>query len=155
MYIRQLGAPTWVVRALGMVHRVGMPGGYTGGVPSSPPTSRGAVPVQRSGPRKAHRAWSGWYWGCGRNGGRDGSWDHLRPGRSTLWPSLSQDPQNAHLGPIGRDSINYSVKLVKTAKCHRFMSKRPTIVPVSKNGSRNHLLKFSDFHIWQPSLPRN
>ena len=32
-------------------------------IPGTTPAPRKEVPVQRSGPRKACRAWSGWYWG--------------------------------------------------------------------------------------------
>ena len=64
-------------------------------------------------------------------------------------------PQNAHLRPIWRDFTSFSIKLVKRPECHQNMSKRPTIVPVSKTASRIHLLIFSDFHFRQPSLTRN
>ena len=62
-----------MVRA-GRVYRAGMGpggyrGGYTGGVPSSPPTARGECPVQRSGPRKPCKGWSGWYGVLGRTVG--------------------------------------------------------------------------------------
>ena len=53
------------------------------------------------------------------------------------------------------ENMIISAKLVKTAECHRNMSKRPSIVPISKTGSRNHLLIFLDFRFRQPSLTRN
>ena len=51
--------------------------------------------------------------------------------------------------------MTFPENLVKTAKCHRNMSKRPPIVPVSILGSESHLLNFSDFHSSEPSLTRN
>ena len=76
-------------------------------------------------------------------------------GRARSRWSLYQDPQNAASGQYGRDSGHISVKLVKTMECHRKSGKRPTIVPISKTGSRSRLLIFSDFHFRQPSLARN
>ena len=51
----------------GWVYWVGIPGGYTGGLyrgTTQPP--RGDLQTQRSGPRKACRAWSGWGLEVGR-----------------------------------------------------------------------------------------
>ena len=54
-----------------------------------------------------------------------------------------------------RDLRSYSVKLVKTAECHRYLSIRPVIVPVLKTRPKSRLLKFLDFRFCQPSLTRN
>ena len=127
-----------------------VPGGYTGvgtgvgntGVlPSSPPMPGEHPQTQRSGPVGPAGAGVVGSEGAGVTVGGDGSWrPPCGPGRVCDPPCL-QDPQNAHLGPIGRDFINISVKLVKTAKCHRFSSKRPPVVPISKTGSKSQLLK--------------
>ena len=55
------------------------------------------------------------------------------PGRPTPGgpPCTSQ---NAASGPLGRDSMTFPVKLVKTLKCRRKVRKRPAIVPISQNG---------------------
>ena len=63
----------------------------------------------------------------------------------TRGPSLVEDwaPRaNPASGLIGRDLGQYSVKLVKTWKCHQKVCKRPPIVPIYKTGSKCHLLKF-------------
>ena len=88
-------------------------------------------------------------------GGGDGSWTTLRARSVPCGPFPVQDPQNAALGPKGRDFIIFTVKLVKTTKCHLKVSMRPLIVPVSKMASKSHLLIFSDFQNGQPSLTRN
>ena len=58
------GVPGWVW------DRVGGWEGYTGYYPATQHAARGAVPHQRSGPRKSCKGWSGWVWGCGRSLGR-------------------------------------------------------------------------------------
>ena len=123
-------------------------GGYTGGVLPSQHAAQGSPHIQRSGPRKPRGLeWVGY-----------GDWTRVPGygGRGRVFPTLRARsvpcralPGNtlgiAHLRPIRRDLGQYSVKLVKTAMCHRNMSKRPVIVPISKTGSRIHLLRFSDF----------
>ena len=44
--------------------------------------------------------------------------------------------------PYGRDSSPFSIKLVKTMKCHQKVSKRPSLVPNSQNGSKKSPLDF-------------
>ena len=51
------GAVYGLGRYTGWVYRVG----NREGIPGTQHAARGEVHVQRSGPRKAHRAWSGWY----------------------------------------------------------------------------------------------
>ena len=63
--------------------------------------------------------------------------------------------RNAASGPIVRELRSFLGNLVKTAKCHQKCLKRPTIVPISKTGSRIHLLIFPGFRFCQPSLTRN
>ena len=41
--------------------------------------------------------------------------------------------------------MTFLVKLVKTAKCHQNMSKRPVLVPIFQNGSRKSPLKILRF----------
>ena len=67
------------------------------------------------------------------------------PGRSCARPSLSGS-LIAALQPKGRDSTLISIKLVKMTKCHRNMSKRPSLVPNSQNGSRKSPLDFLRFY---------
>ena len=45
----------------------------------------------------------------------------------------------------GRDSSTFPIKLVKTAKCHRKVFKRPVIVPVFQNGPQKSPLGFPGF----------
>ena len=59
--VRCRGVPGWVYR---VGTREGIPGYY--------PAARGGSQIQRSGPRKAHGAWSGWYLGAGRTRYGDG-----------------------------------------------------------------------------------
>ena len=78
-----------------------VPGGcYTGVIPTQPRCSRREDPVQRSGPRKPCRGWSGWYWGWTDVlvfGGGDGSWrPPCGPGR-VPGPSLSPGPLECRL----------------------------------------------------------
>ena len=151
------GASGRVYRA-GWVYRVGIRVGNTG-VPSQPACSR-SPPADQRPPGAGPACRAGWV-GCrvggrtGDDGGRDGSQDHPAGPLQPPGPPLSWDPQNAHLRPKGRHFTLFTVKLVKTTKCHRNMSKRPVILPVSKNGPKSHLLKFSGFHFREPSLTRN
>ena len=75
--------------------RVGIREGYTGVVPTQHAARGGKSPDSGAGPGSPAGAGVGGL-GAGRTylvfGGGDGSWDHLRPGRSPLVPSLSQDP---------------------------------------------------------------
>ena len=70
------------VGTAGWVYRVGT--GRAIPVPSQ--LARGEVHVQRSGPRKPRRGWSGWYMERGRPGGR--YVPPFGPGRSLAGPSL-------------------------------------------------------------------
>ena len=134
------GCVTGVYRG-GVWYRGGYGEGYTG----SPARCPGRSPVQRSGPRKPCKGWSGWYWGPGALGvrRRGRPWYHP-PGPVGLpWePSLYQDLANAAPGPKGRDFSHISIKLVKRTECHQNMSIRPVIVPVSKTGLESRLLIF-------------
>ena len=128
------------------------PGGYTGRVIRDPPSWLKAEARQRSGPRKALQGpgVGGLAAACAR-----APYPTTPCGRARFAGYGPLPGQKAASGPIGRELVNISVKLVKRAKCHRNISKRPVIVPISKTGSRNHLLIFSDFHYLQPSLTRN
>ena len=54
-------------------------------------------------------------------------------GRARALQALYRGPRGLPpLGPKGRDSMTYSIKLVKTAKCHQKCLKRPVIVPIFK-----------------------
>ena len=50
-------------------------------------------------------------------------------------------------GPKRRDLTSFPVKLVKRTECHRKVSRRPPIVPISKTVPESRLLIFSDFHL--------
>ena len=107
---------------------------------------------QRSGPVSPCKGLEWWsqgrtYW--------DGPGPPCGPGRCTLVPLPVQDLANAASGPIRRDSTSFTVKLVRTRKCHRKVCMRPPIVPIPKTAPKSRLLKFLDFHILQPSLTRN
>ena len=146
---RGVGVPGWVY-GVGIAGWVGE--GYTG----TQHTARGEVqiPAKRA-PNGPAGAGSGWVSGARANGRRDGSWTTpAGPGRS-LRALPVQDPQNAALGPIRRELTSFLKNIVKTAKCHQNMSKRPRLVPVSKTGSESHLLIFWEFGFCQPSLTRN
>ena len=65
--------------------------------------------------------------------GGDGHIPTFGPVGPTRGPSLGYDLGYAHLRPKGRDYDLISVKLVKTAKCHHKIPKRPVIVPIFKN----------------------
>ena len=54
----------------------------------------------------------------------------------------------------GRDSMPFPVKLVKTAKCHRNVMKRPVIVPKSQNGVQKSPLDFLGFTFWPAFSPK-
>ena len=65
------------------------------------------------------------------------------PGRSCpAGPPCTRTLQMPPLGQKGRDFSHFTVKLVKTRKCHQKVSIRPLIVPIYKTGSKCHLLKF-------------
>ena len=141
-----------------------VPGGYTGWVYRGcipgyyPSTAQGGPSDSEAGPGSLREAGVGGHWGRVRvpgYGGRDGHSPTLRARSVPCWALPREYPWNAHLGPIWRELRSKPVKLVKTTKCHQNNVKRPPIVPISKTGSESQLLKFSDFHFWQPSLPRN
>ena len=141
--------------------RVGVPGWGIGvwvlgrAIPVPSHTARGEVNVQRSGPRTPCRGGSGWYIELGR--ARASGTTLALPGPAPCGRCTSTPPhgQIAASWPIRRDLTSNILKLVKTAECRSNMSKRPVIVPIFKMGPESHLLKFSDFHILQPSLTRN
>ena len=66
------------------------------------------------------------------------------PGQSPAVPSLSWVPY-CRLTAKGARFHDISIKLVKTLKCHRNVSKRPVIVPVFKNGLGKSPLDFLGF----------
>ena len=111
--------------------RVGNTEGYTGVLPTQPPRLR-ETPRQRSGPRKPLQ---------GAGVGGLGVGIPFAPGPTLAcsqgpFPAVTGPPRaNPASWPIRRDSATFPGNLVKTAKCHRFVSKRPVIVPVSQNGS--------------------
>ena len=131
-------------------------GGYTGWVygrvipvPSQLPARRSDI--QRSGPvGPAGAGVVGYLTGCARAPGPP---TPLRYGARFAVQDLS--PSKAASGPIRRELVNISIKLVKTAECHQNIRKRPVIVPIFKTGSESHLLKFLEFCFRQPSLTRN
>ena len=140
---------------LGGVYRVGSTGWVIRGPAASPPIAGERSICSEAGPGSPTGAGVGGRWSSGVTVGGDGLFPTpAGPGRS-LWALPGNTPWNAHLGPIRRDFTSFLIKLVKTAKCHQNSSKRPVIVPISKTGSRNHLLKFSGFRFLQPSLTRN
>ena len=53
-----------------------------------------------------------------------------------------------------RDSDLNLIKLVKTAKCQRKVSKRPVIVPDSQNGPEKSPLDFLGFTFWPAFSPK-
>ena len=54
----------------------------------------------------------------------------------------------------GRDYGYISVKLVKTAKCHRKSRKRPPVVPIFQNGSKKSPLDFLGFPLLLAFSPK-
>ena len=136
------------VGTAGWVYGVGTGRGNTG----YPARLLEEVPIPA---KRAPEALQGLEWvgiGAGRARGRISP--PCGPGRSLqALPGICS--QKRLSGPIRRDLTSFTVKLVKTEECHQYLSIRPVIVPVSKTGSKSRLLKFSDFHILQPSLTRN
>ena len=70
------------------------------------------------------------------------------PGRS-LWALPVLGPLKCRLWAIGRDSMTFLRKVVKTTKCHQKVSKRPRLVPVSQNGSKKSPLEILRFPLWR------
>ena len=131
-------------------YRVGILGGYTGWVPGvlyrpsqlleegSPtrrPATAGSGPLQRRGGSEA-----GWGWTDVLVRARPWT-THSRPCR----PSGTRSAVQALPTGKGRHFRSFPVKLVKTAKCHRKVSKRPVLVPISQNGSKKSPLEFLGF----------
>ena len=69
------------------------------------------------------------------------------PGRYSPAPGRGL-PGSPRAAGLGRDSMPYSLKLVKTTKCHRKVFKRPTLVPVCQNGSGKSPLEIPRFPFW-------
>ena len=128
----------WVVRA-GWVYRVGNTGSQA--LPSY--RAKGGPRYSEAGP-VALQGRSGWYLGpeypCAPG-------DHPSGPVGSLQAPPCHLPENAASWPIRRDSTSFSIKLVKTAECHQNMSKRPTLVPISQNGSRKSPLDILGFPI--------
>ena len=132
----------------------GIPGGYTGYYPATCPREEDPYPSE-AGPGSPSGGWSGWGYGSGRVTRRRCPRTTLRARsvRPAAFPVLG--PLIADSWPIWRDLTTFLMKLVKTAKCHQNVSKRPPLVPIPKTGPESHLLKFLDFHFHEPSLTRN
>ena len=88
--------------------------------------------------------------------GRTDPFAYPSPGTSAPTPSGPGRPSRPLQGrgslvlleqALGRDSGHISVKLVKTTKCHRIVSKRPVIVPICQNGLRKSPLEIPRFPI--------
>ena len=128
----------------GWVYRVGTRRGYTRVLPTDRArrscTSEAGPVVPAGGGVGGYRA------GCvSRRLGRLQDHPTGPVGLPGALPVL--DPENAASWPIGRDLTSFPGKLVKTAECHPFSSKRPVIVPIYKTRSKSRLLKFPDFYI--------
>ena len=128
---------------------MGIPGGYSPGPPSrpaaSPPSPGEQSQTQRSGPVGPAGAGVVGSGAAGVTVGGDGLLYHPTGPVGPTGPSLYRTPQNAHLGPIGRDLRSFLIKLVKTVKCRRKVCKRPVIVPNIQNGSGKSPLGFLRF----------
>ena len=144
----------------GVWYREGVLGGYTGWVIRGPASSKD---VHLQSGAQTSGAGPGSPTGAGV-GGSGCSAPYVRPWVPPLRPCRPPGPlrctqalleQMPPLGQYKRELTTFTVKLVKTVKCHQDMSKRPSLVPVLKTASRSHLLIFLDFRFLQPSLPRN
>ena len=103
---------------------------------------------QRSGPRKAHRAWSGWSAGSGRtrDGGGTAPGTTLRARSGTLQvPSLSQDPQNAASWPIWAGFDLIFLKLSQNGGVSPESVEKACRSPYFQNGSGKSPLKILRF----------
>ena len=139
------------VRALGAV-RVGILGGYTGWViPGYYRHARSSTRKVLPPAERAPEPLQGVEWVGGRAvpAGPSGAPAHPLPTPPGPGRSLQALPGRGWAPRAkGRDSTSFLGNLVKTAKCHQKVLKRPLIVPILKTGSEYHLLNFSDFHIW-------
>ena len=63
--------------------------------------------------------------------------------------------QIALLEPIRTRFSQIYPKVSRILECHRNIVMRPGILPISKTGSNATTLNSKDFHLGQPSLPRN
>ena len=149
-----------VVRRARVVRRVWCRlGGYTGWVPGrvipgparGRPTSKAEDMTAKRAPEAPGRGWSGW--SCLQRPGTSGTTLRARSGTCGTLPVPPR--ANPASWPIKARFHVFSVNLVKTAECHQKMSKRPSIVPISKTRAKSHLLIFSDFRFRWPSLTRN
>ena len=137
---------------LGTGIRVGIPGEYPA---SSPPMPEESACPSGAGPGRPAGPGVGGDWCSDVTVGGDGRYHPSGPvGRAQALPPCTS-LAGAHLGPITSELTSFSIKLVKTGKCHRKVCKRPAIVPISKTALKSHLLIFLDFHFGQPSLTRN
>ena len=144
--------------------REGYQGGYTGWVIPGPSTIPSQLARQGADPEPAERAPEAL-----AGAGVGGFWGWDRPLR--VVPGTSAQPRTHPSGPVGppagalpgtglgssgkgRDSYLNSVKLVKTAECHRKVFKRPVIVPIFKNGSQSSPLDFLGFPVLPAFSPK-
>ena len=124
----------------------GYRGGYTGWVyrgstyPASTPREEDPVPAKRA--RKPCRGWSGGDWVWARDPGAVGPAPTLRARSGSRPLPGAGPPLQPPPGQYRRELTSFYRNLVKTAECHQNVSKRPVIVPISKTGSRSHLLDF-------------
>ena len=118
-----------VVRGAG---RVGIRVGYTGVLPSRQAPHAKGGPDSEAGPGRPR--------GPGVGGQEEPSpyvRTHPSGARSVHpWPSLVLLEQMPASGPIRRELTSFLINLVKTPECHRNMSKRPAVVPISKTAPK-------------------
>ena len=143
-------------RVLGGLYRVlGIPTRRAPSCPGSKPTS-GAGPGSPARGLEWVGGCSGRYWVRSRV--RSPQTTHSGPTWDLRGPLRCLRPARGGTLAVaakGRHFSIFSIKLVKTPKCHRKVLKRPVIVPISKTASESQLLKFQDFQFSQPSLTRN
>ena len=106
------------------------------------PAARGGFHRQRSGPRKACRAWSGWSVEAGRYRGRSGP--PCGPGRSPAGPSLSF-PYNAASGPIKARFKVISTKVSQNGEVSPRKRQKACHSPYSQNGVKKSPLEILRF----------
>ena len=130
----------------GWVYRVGIAGGYTGWVLPQPTLQPALLEESASpsaaGPGRPCRGleWVGTSARTYRRRGR--ALYHPCGARSVPLGPPCTGPLECRLLANRARIDSFSRNLVKTAKCRQNMSKRPPIVPISKNGPRSHLLDF-------------
>ena len=140
----------------GWVYRGMVPGGYTGrAIPGYyPATLLEEQARQRSGPRKACRAWSGWSGAADVPAARSGSRYHPPGPVGPPGPSLYLDPLECRLLAYRARLTSYSSKVSQNSEVSPKYVEKASHSPYLQNGLKKSPLGFLRFPLLLAFSPK-